>query len=93
MISITHHFTLVHTTDFQSDTGSLSPALSCIGSSPPDSGNKVKRLRTAFTTTQLRSLEYYFRVCPYPDNMGRDVISRVTGIDESKIQVSTTQLL
>ena len=46
-----------------------------------------KRPRTAFTTTQLKGLEYYFRICPYPDSMGRDVISRVTGIDDTRIQV------
>ncbi len=44
-------------------------------------------MRTAFTTTQLRSLEYSFRVCPYPDSYGREQIASVTGINESKIQV------
>ena len=46
-----------------------------------------KRLRTAFTRAQLRTLEYFFRVCPYPDSYGREQIARATGIDESKIQV------
>jgi hypothetical protein len=44
-------------------------------------------MRTAFTTTQLRSLEYSFRVCPYPDSYGREQIASLTGINESKIQV------
>ena len=52
----------------------------------PDSKSS-KRLRTAFTTAQLRTLEYFFRVCPYPDSYGREQIARVTGIDDSKIQV------
>ena len=47
----------------------------------------TKRLRTAFTTAQLRALEYSFRMCPYPDSYGREQIARLTGIDESKIQV------
>ena len=46
-----------------------------------------KRLRTAFTTAQLRALEYAFRMCPYPDSYGREQIARATGIDEAKIQV------
>ena len=46
-----------------------------------------KRLRTAFTTAQLRALEYSFRMCPYPDSYGREQIARATGIDEAKIQV------
>ena len=46
-----------------------------------------KRLRTAFTTTQLRTLEYSFRMCPYPDSYGREQIARATGIEEAKIQV------
>ncbi len=52
-----------------------------------DGRRKSKRPRTAFTSSQLKGLEYYFRLCPYPDTMGRDVISRVTGIDDAKIQV------
>ena len=44
-------------------------------------------MRTAFTTAQLRALEYSFRMCPYPDSYGREQIARLTGIDESKIQV------
>ncbi len=52
-----------------------------------DGRRKSKRPRTAFTSAQLKGLEYYFRLCPYPDTMGRDVISRVTGIDDAKIQV------
>ena len=47
----------------------------------------AKRLRTAFTTAQLRTLEYFFRMCPYPDSYGREQIARATGIDEAKIQV------
>jgi hypothetical protein len=46
-----------------------------------------KRLRTAFTTPQLRSLELSFRVCPYPDSYGREQIAGLTGVEESKIQV------
>jgi len=47
----------------------------------------AKRPRTAFTAFQLKSLEYYFRTCPYPDSMARDVISRTTGVEDGKIQV------
>ena len=46
-----------------------------------------KRMRTAFTTAQLRALEYSFRMCPYPDSYGREQIARATGINEAKIQV------
>lgn len=73
-------------TVFLSEPGSPGPidldALSAI-----DQRRKSKRPRTAFTPTQLKGLEYYFRLCPYPDSMGRDVISRVTGIDDPRIQV------
>ena len=44
-------------------------------------------MRTAFTTAQLRALEYSFRMCPYPDSYGREQIASLTGINESKIQV------
>ena len=52
-----------------------------------DSRSSNKRLRTAFSTAQLRTLEYFFRMCPYPDSYGREQIARATGIEEAKIQV------
>lgn len=51
------------------------------------SGRNPKRARTAFTVSQLRALEYAFRMCPYPDSYGREQIARVTGISEAKLQV------
>ena len=54
----------------------------------PTAAQKNKRLRTAFTATQLRALEYTFRMCPYPDSYGREQIARATAISEAKIQVA-----
>ena len=69
--------------EWEARNSSTSPGYSA---KRPDSKSS-KRLRTAFTTAQLRTLEYFFRVCPYPDSYGREQIARATGIDDSKIQV------
>ena len=52
-----------------------------------DCRRRTKRPRTAFTSSQLKGLEYYFRHCAYPDGNGRDVITRVTGVEDARIQV------
>lgn len=57
--------------------------------SPGSATKSTKRLRTAFTSWQLRELEYAFRMCPYPDSSLREQIASTTGIEETKIQVST----
>lgn len=57
-------------------------------SSPGSATKPTKRLRTAFTSCQLRELEYAFRMCPYPDSSLREQIASSTGIEENKIQVS-----
>lgn len=57
--------------------------------SPSSATKSTKRLRTAFTSWQLRELEYAFRMCPYPDSSFREQIASTTGIEETKIQVTT----
>ena len=53
-------------------------------SKPPGS---TKRLRTAFSASQLGALEIAFRISPYPDTYGKEQIASLTGISETKVQV------
>ena len=52
-----------------------------------------KRFRTNFSIEQLRALEYSFRLCHYPDIYTRELLARYTGIDENRIQVSSSCLI
>lgn len=53
---------------------------------------KLRRNRTAFNENQLDKLETCFQVCQYPTVAVRDRLAKETGLPESKIQVSFSQI-
>lgn len=77
--------------------GTTPTSMSSLGSpnnlslSTPTSGTeparKQRRSRTAFTQSQLASLETVFSHSQYPDVMMRERLVQVTGLAEARIQV------
>ncbi len=75
------------TMDQTAATGTKRKAESVSEPTEVDNEPKKRRVRTTYTKAQLRRLEGYFMMSPYPDLLMRSQIAEVIGVSEQKIQV------
>lgn len=73
---------------------SSSSSLGVSGQTSGSNGKgQQKRSRTSFTGEQIEILEREFRLCNYPDVIKKKSLAAITGLEESRLQVSDINIM